>query len=133
MNIEAIKDIINLIKSEEKYSLDVLIDEEPQFSDKRYFPIILNENNVNELPTIGGDNKVTYIDGGNIDLFSSPSMYLGLVRIYFNIFKNNKIILPKNIPQKYEFYVFGSSSGKEKDINFQFKLFPFSKDRKSVV
>ena len=69
MNIEAIKDIINLIKSEEKYSLDVLIDERPQFSDKRYFPIILNENNVNELPTIGGDNKVTYIDGGNIDLF----------------------------------------------------------------
>jgi len=128
MNIEAIKDIINLIKSEEKYSLDVLIDEEPQFSDKRYFPIILNENNVNELPIIGGDNKVTYIDGGNIDLFSSPSMYLGLVRIYFNIFKNNKVILPKNIPQKYEFYVFGSSSGKEKDINFQFKLFPFSKD-----
>lgn len=126
MNIEAIKDIINLIKSEEKYNLDVLIGEEPQFSDKRYSPITLNKNNVNEFPIFSGGNKITYIDGGNIHLFSSPSLYLGLVRIYFNIFENNKIILPKKIPQKYEFYVFRFYlPGKKKILlfNSNFSLF----------
>ena len=128
MNIEIIKDIINLIKSEENYGHDVLDDEEPQFSDKRYSSFPLSKNNVKEFCLSEQSKKVTYIDGGNIELISSPSLYLGLVRIYFNIFKNNKIIIPNYLPQKFEFYVFGKAMGKGKDIDFYFKLFPFSKD-----
>ena len=125
MNIEAIKDIINLIKSEEKYNLDVLIGEEPQFSDKRYSPITLNKNNVNEFPIFSGGNKITYIDGGNIDLFSSPSLYLGLVRIYFNIFENNKIIYQKKYPKNMSFMFLVHLPGKKKILlfNSNFSLF----------
>ncbi|KYC46325.1 MAG: hypothetical protein APG12_00674 [Candidatus Methanofastidiosum methylothiophilum] len=130
MNIEIIKDIINLIKSEEKYSHDLLSDEEPQFSDKRYSPFPLNKNYVREFEVRDNDKKVTYIDGGNIELLSSPSFFLGLVRIYFNIFKKNKAVIPKSLPQTFEFYIFGKSVGKEKDIDFYFKLFPFSKEYK---
>ena len=126
MNIEIIKDIINLIKSEENYGHDILDGEEPQFSDKRYSSFPLSQNNVAEFRLCDQDKKVTYIDGGNIELLSSPSIYLGLVRIYFNIFKNNKIIMPKHLPQKFEFYVFGKAIGTGKDIDFQFKLLPFS-------
>jgi len=128
MNIEIIKDIINLIKSEDNYSRDVLDGEEPQFSDKRYSSFPLSKNNVREFIIRDQSKRVTYIDGGNIELLSSPSVYLGLVRIYFNIFQNNKIITPKYLPQKFEFYVFGKAIGKGKGINFYFKLFPFSKD-----
>lgn len=128
MNIEIIKDIINLIKNEENYRFDILEGEEPQFSDKRYSSVPLSKNNVREFSLSDQRKKVTYIDGGNIELFSSPSVYLGFVRIYFNIFKNNIILMPNNLPQKFEFYVFGKAIGKGKDIDFHFKLFPFSKN-----
>ena len=128
MNIEIIKDIINLIKSEEKSRQDIFDGEQPQFSDKRYSSFPLDKNNVREFDLFDENKKVTYIDGGNIELISSPSIYLGLVRIYFNIFMNNKIVMPNNLPQKFEFYVFGKALGNEKDIDFNFKLFPFSKE-----
>lgn len=128
MNIEIIKNIINVIKTEEIYSRDILIGEEPQFSDKRYTPHPLTEKNVKNYARSDADVKLCFIDGGNIELISSPSFYLGLVRIYFNIFRNNKIVTPKKLSQKYEFYVMGKAIGKENDIDFNFKLFPHAND-----
>ena len=128
MNIEIIKDIINLIKSEENYTKGILPDEKPQFSDYRYNSYPLSENNVKTFSHSDKDAKICFIDGGNIELISSPSVYLGLVRIYFNIFRNNKIIKPRKLSQKHEFYVFGKAIGKVKDIDFKFRLFPFTKD-----
>ncbi len=130
MNIEIIKNIINLIKSEENYTKEILADEKPQFSDYRYNPHPLSENNVKTFSHSDRDAKICFIDGGNIELISSPSVYLGLVRIYFNIFRNNKIITPRKLPQKYEFYVFGKALGNGKNIDFKFKLFPFASDYK---
>lgn len=127
MNLEPIKDIINLIKSEKNFSQDVSDFEEPCFSDNRYFSFPLSEKNVRDFEICDQDRKVTYVDGGNIDLISSPSLYLGIVRVYFNIFKNNKIIKPKFLPQKFEFYVFGKAIGNP-GIDFNFKLIPFNKD-----
>ena len=126
MNIEIMKDIINQIKSEENYNNDILDDEEPQFSDYRYISHPLKNINVKTFSHSNKDAKICYIDGGNIDLISSPSFYLGLVRVYFNIFRNNKLITPNKLSQKFEFYVLGKSAGKGKDIDFSFKLFPFT-------
>ncbi|KYC51528.1 MAG: hypothetical protein AMQ74_01116 [Candidatus Methanofastidiosum methylothiophilum] len=128
MNIDIIRDIINLIKNEENYSRDILVGEEPHFSDKRYDPYPLSEKNVNKFSLFDNNSKVCFIDGGNIELFSSPTFYLGLVRIYFNLFRNNKILAPRKIPQKYEFYVFGKAKSKGKDIDFNYRLFPFNKN-----
>lgn len=130
MNIDIIKDIINLIKNEEYFSRDILIGEEPQFSDRRYSPYPLSKKNVKKFSLLDNNSKVCFIDGGNIELFSSPTFYLGLVRIYFNIFRNNKICIPKKIPQKYEFYVFGKAISKGNDIDFNYKLFPFNDNTK---
>ncbi len=129
MNLEPIKDIIDLIKSEQSYIADDLDSEEPYFSENRYSPFPLSENNVRDFELFDNGEKVTYVDGGNIDIISSPSLYIGLVRIYFNIIKNNKPIRPKFLHQKFEFYVFGKSIG-NKDIDFYFKLIPFNKDYK---
>jgi len=126
MNIEIIKDIISLIKSEENYAKDVLVDEKPHFSDYRYNSYPLNERNVKTFSHLTTDAKICFIDGGNIELISSPSVYLGLVRVYFNIFRNNKIIIPRKLPQKFEFYIFGKSLGTDRDIDFKFSLFPFN-------
>ncbi|HOC78419.1 MAG TPA: DNA double-strand break repair nuclease NurA [Methanofastidiosum sp.] len=130
MNIEIIKDILNQIKSEETYNVDILDDEEPQFSDYRYNSYPLKNDNVKKFIHSNKDSRICYIDGGNIDLISSPSFYLGLVRVYFNMFRNNKVITPNVISQKYEFYVLGKSLGKDRDINFTFKLFPFVNDNR---
>ncbi|MFH1432463.1 MAG: DNA double-strand break repair nuclease NurA [archaeon] len=96
----------------------------PSFKDKRYAPCILSKENVHRFSAKDHNLKVSAIDGGNIEIMKTADLSLHLVRIYFNIFKNNKRLTPKTIPQKIDFYALAQSYQKDREIYYQTRLIP---------
>lgn len=104
--------------------LDGSIDEmgrgEPQFSDDRYEPKPLQKENFNQLTLPEEDGrKISFIDGGNIELCSSPAFSIHLVRLYFNIFEDNERINPDKLPQKIDFYTLAKTSAEGREMRYE--------------
>lgn len=105
----------------------------PAFKDKRYTPHLLTEKNIQKYTPKDNNLKVSAIDGGNIEIIKSPDTSIHLVRIYFNIFKNNKRITPETIPQTLEFYALCQSYESNSEIYYKTKLIPLKETHKPYL
>lgn len=54
--------------------------------------------------------KIAFIDAGNMEILSAPNFSVHLIRAYCGIFSGKKRIVPKNVPQKIEFFCVASAS-----------------------
>lgn len=81
---DIVKKILEKIRQNEGDSL--LLDS----PDSRQFD--LKKENFYALESYDSDKKIAFVDGGNLEVFSSPSISLFFNRAYFSIYQNNKRI-----------------------------------------
>jgi len=105
----------------------------PRFSDERYKPYPLSDKNIKEINQVDSGRKIAFVDGGNINLISSPSFSVHLVRIYFNIFENNCRVNPVKIPSRIDFYTLAQSKIEKNEIHFEGKIFPVNENHKDYL
>jgi len=60
----------------------------------------IDKNKFSKIRIVDSDKSIAFIDGGNIEIISSPSLSLFFNRVYYTIYKKNKRITSK----RYEFY-----------------------------
>lgn len=102
---------------------------EPQFHEDRYEPKPLRRDNFNPLSLPEEDGrKISFIDGGNMELCSSPAFSIHLVRIYFNIFRDNERANPEELPQKIDFYTLVRTSAEDGEMHYEGGIYPLEED-----
>ena len=77
---------------------------QPKFADKRYTPRDFSTKFFTSISSIECDSKLSFIDGGNAPVYDSPNVTVHLSRVYFNLFKNEKRVNSRYLPQRMEFY-----------------------------
>ena len=97
---------------------------EPNFADSRYINQPFDKDNFKTFNLADNGRKIAFIDGGNLEILSAPNFSISLIRIYFNIFKNNKRIIPKNIPSKMELFSISSSRPENGKILYETNIIP---------
>ncbi len=126
----AIKELINSITKDRQEKKGSIY---PAFKDKRYTPCRITTENIRQFTPCDHSQKISAIDGGNIEIIKSPDTSLHLVRLYFNIFKNNIRQTPKTIPQRIDFYALAQSFQKDTDIYYKTKLIPLNDTHKKYL
>jgi hypothetical protein len=96
---------------------------DPFFNKEKYLTYPLDVENFNSIFTSKKNRKIAFIDGGNQELLATPEYSIQINRIYFNIFENNKRIIPKYIPQRIEFLSITSSTY-DGQVNFKTLISP---------
>lgn len=96
---------------------------EPTFGDERYNPYPIEGKNFHKIPDTNSSRKISFIDGGNQSLISTPTFSIHLIRVYFNIFEGNKRINPSMMPSKLDFYSVSMARGEDK-IKYVTKTVP---------
>lgn len=95
MEKKVIDSVIHTIKQRQQSFFDKNEDVFAIFSGKGYTSLKISKNNFNLLKNLEkkeNNNKILFIDGGNIELFSSPDISLQFIRVYSTIYQNNKRI-----------------------------------------
>jgi len=117
--MKSIKEIAEILSSDiSKRELG-----DPFFNKEEYQTYPLDKENFNSILSANEDRKIAFIDGGNQELLATPEYSIQINRIYFNIFENNRRILPKFIPQRIEFLSITSSTYDGK-VNFKTLISP---------
>ncbi|OKY78731.1 MAG: NurA 5'-3' nuclease [Candidatus Methanohalarchaeum thermophilum] len=106
---------------------------DPQFRDDRYHEKPLEEDNFNSIPKGSEDRTVSYIDGGNKELYSSPTFSIHLVRVYFNLFESGNRKDPVQIPQKIDFYTLAKAYRKNDEIYYKGKIYPLKEEEERFL
>ncbi len=97
-------------------------DGEPRFHDPSYIAKPLTKENFHPLSE--GSMKIAFIDGGNAEIFSSPTFSLNLVRICYSVFSGNSCTETK----KSEFYAAVYTRDNNGEICYETKIFPIAGD-----
>ncbi len=80
---------------------------------------IVNKDNFFSLSNVKSNKRIAFVDGGNLEIFASPSISLFFNRVYYTIYQKNKRI--KN--RLFEFFTLISSEKKEERIFFKTEYF----------
>ncbi len=99
-------------------------EEIPQFSDLRYKPFKISENNFHKIEKTDCKSKIAFIDGGNLEILKAADFSLNLIRIYYSIYENNKKIKSK----KHEFYALVHAEKRNNEIFYKTTLFSENKE-----
>lgn len=129
MNNQALNDLLEDLNR----SIDSIDPGEPQFHDDRYHEKPLSEDNFNAIPREKEPRTVSYIDGGNMELFSSPTFSVHLVRVYFNLFQGKERQKPDEIPQKIDFYTLAKAYRKNQEIHYKGKVYPTEEGQEAYL
>ncbi|OUJ19191.1 NurA 5'-3' nuclease [Methanonatronarchaeum thermophilum] len=106
---------------------------QPLFRGLNYTPIKLDEDNFYKIPGGDTDRKLSFIDGGNMELFSSPMFSVHLIRVYYNVFKGRERIEPGELPQRIDFYALAIASEVNGEIKYQGKIYPVNSNHKKYL
>lgn len=105
----------------------------PHFADKRYAPKPFSSDNFRKILPINADEKIAFIDAGNMEIFASPGLSVHFIRAYFCLFRNNARIIPKNLPVKIEFFSVSSAKEIRGDMQFSCSLIPAGSASKEII
>jgi hypothetical protein len=95
--------IYKVVETIEKAVTDVPLGE-PSFGDERYEPLEMKTENFHALPKTSIDRQFAFVDGGSAELLLAPNLAIGLTRVYFGIFRQDKRVEPANVPSKIDFF-----------------------------
>ena len=96
----------------------------PRFSDPRYYEHSFDVNCFSEFAAPDTSQRICYVDGGNLSVFSSPSVMLSLTRVGFCIYEGRKKVQPKNFHSNTTFFTITTSFRKDGDLYFRNELQP---------
>lgn len=114
MYIERIGDIRRCMKE-----ISSRPDGQPFFSDKTYTAYPIDESNFSAIGE-AFNGTIAFVDGGNAEIISSPSMCVNFVRAYGNVFRKNA----KSGQKKTEFFILTYIEGDE----YRSRIFPLKGD-----
>ena len=113
--------------------LDQGVDEndlgQPMFTDKRYIARGFDPGNFHPFDMAKGekDGRMSYVDGGNLEILRAPNLSVSLVRTYYNIFdRNGTRVRPKTVPERMEFFVVAYSRMHDGDLMYSALLVPLA-------
>lgn len=101
-------------------SVDIAGEEFVLFNKQGYKPYPIDKKNFHSIEDADADNRIAFVDGGNMEILASSNFSLQLVRTYYNIYHINKKIRA----QLFELFVLVYSVVKENEIYYEFDLFP---------
>jgi hypothetical protein len=84
----------------------------------------LNASNFNQISLIPTGRRLAFVDGGNQELLGAPNFSVQLNRVYFNIFEGRRLVPPKSIPNRIEFFSVTSAEFRNEEIHYDTTLFP---------
>ena len=79
---EAVKDLLE--------SVEFSNDETPYFKNKNYTSFNISNDYFHNIKSFDSDKKICFIDGGNQEIIGSHNFSLQLIRVYYNVYENNK-------------------------------------------
>jgi hypothetical protein len=97
---------------------------QPTFGDRRYAPMDFDEKYFRPIPSVGNEKLVSFVDGGSAKIASAPNFAIGLTRVYFALFKEEKRAEAKRIPQRLDFYTICYAAMKRGQIVYKTELIP---------
>jgi len=101
----------------------------PFFSRSEYKTFPLDVNLFKPIITeLDSNNKVAFVDGGNMEILGAPNFSVQLNRVYFNIFNGKIRLNPKNLPSCIEFFSVTTSFFDGKEINYKTHIFPVKEE-----
>ena len=109
--------IRHITKSLEKFGL--CEGECVHFPDKNYKAANIDKKNFHDIKDADSKKKIAFIDGGNAEIIRAANLSLSAVRVYYNVFSDNKKISSK----KYELFVLLSAFNKDGKISYKTELF----------
>src|SRR3990167_10453499 len=74
------KEIIKKIKEKITGNIAQYSDSYPKFSNPSYRPFRISENNFHHFAENDSGRKMAFVDGGNMEIVSSPNLSLSLIR-----------------------------------------------------
>lgn len=113
------KEIVKKIKEEINKNISIKGDSYPKYPDSSYKTFKIDEKNFNNLEEKTSNNKIAFIDGGNLELIKTASLSLNLIRTYYCIYENNKRINSK----REEFYILIYAENINDEINYKTEIF----------
>ena len=120
MDIKIARDIIDSMSDADRHiSITAALDK------SRYIVHPISEKDVISLKTLDGkgmnlEGGILFVDGGNAEIFSSPSLTLQLIRVYAAHYLNNQRVWGSRT----EFYVMASVCEKDANLCFDVKFYP---------
>ena len=91
-----------VIEALERNVVDVPLGQ-PAFEDPRYKPFELNTEYFTPLPKNSQKQTISFVDGGSAEIIGAPNFSVGLCRVYFNLFLEERRLEAKRIPQQIDF------------------------------
>ena len=111
------KEIINKIIERINTSLKT---EEDDYVDIPYHEAVkINKNNFNKIINKKTNKKICFVDGGNSEIIRASNFSLQFIRVYYNIFKDNKKLKGK----RFEFFVLVNAVNKDGKIVYESEFF----------
>lgn len=105
-----INEIIDKIDLTLKFDEDDYVD----FGNKKYKAVKISNDNFHGIREKKISKKICFVDGGNNEIIKANNFSLQFIRVYYNIFKDNK----KVKSNKFEFFLFVNCVGKRYNASF---------------
>ncbi len=90
-----------------------------EFSDKRYNPVEISEDNFTGLSIPDSSSRIAFVDGGNAEIFSAPNISLQALRVAVSVYRGTR----REISKRKEIICLVSAQGDEKGITFKAEFF----------
>lgn len=105
----------------------------PFFPGSGYKAYPFSVENFREIKTIESGRKIAFIDGGNQEVVGAPNFSVQINRVFFNVFRDKKRILERQIPRRIEFFSVTFSSFRHDEIFYDTSIFPVSEEFESFL
>lgn len=100
---------------------------EPRFGDPRYAPVPLDPAHFRKVGDSASGATLGFVDGGNLELLHAPDFSVQLVRVCAVLFRDNKRLPARHMPQKVEFLSVARAFPREGEIFYSAELLPAGK------
>lgn len=121
-----------VIQALERNIVDIPLGQ-PSFEDPRYNPFELSTEYFSPLPKHLSEQKLSFVDGGSAEIVGAPNFSVGYTRVYFNLFKGEKRLEAKKIPQRIDFFTVCFAKPSEGQIIYSTELVPIKGEWSSFL
>ena len=101
---------------------------EPSFDDTGYNPFDLSTDYFSPLPKHASEQTISFIDGGSAEIIGAPNFSIGYTRVYFNLFRGEKRLESKKLPQRIDFFTVCFAKPKGGQIFYETELVPVKEE-----
>lgn len=101
---------------------------QPSFEDPRYKSFDLSTDYFCHLPKHTSERTISFVDGGSAEIIGAPNFSVGLNRVYFNLFKDERRLEARNLPQRIDFFTICFAKPSDGQIVYETELVPLREE-----